>query len=60
MNKKLKAQIFLKYGTQADFVEAIKEHATIISMVVSGRRQLNPERQRVWAEALNCKTAEIF
>ena len=38
LNKKLKAKIFEKFGTQADFAEAIGENDTIVSKVVRGRR----------------------
>ena len=60
MNKKLKAKIIEKYGTQADFAQAIKTDETIISRIIRGRRTLNPEVQLVWAKALGCKPKDIF
>ena len=60
MNNKLKAQIVLKYGTQADFALAINEDETNISRIVRGRRQLDPTRRQIWAKALDCKPDDIF
>jgi hypothetical protein len=60
MNKKLKAKIIERYGTQADFAEAIDTDETIISRVVRGRRKLKPSFQRIWADALRCKPKDIF
>jgi plasmid maintenance system antidote protein VapI len=60
LNRKLKAKIFEKYGTQADFAEAIDTDETIISRIIRGRRQLDSERQLIWAKALGCKPKDIF
>jgi plasmid maintenance system antidote protein VapI len=60
MNKILKAKIVERYGTQADFAEAIDTDETIISRIIRGRRQLDPDKQSIWAKALGCKTKDIF
>ena len=60
MNKKLKAKIVEKFGTQADFAQAIKIDETIVSRVVRGRRTLTPEAQKTWGRALSCDLKEVF
>jgi transcriptional regulator with XRE-family HTH domain len=60
MNKKLKAAIIMKYGSQADFAEAIDTDETIISRIIRGRRQLDSVKQLIWAKALGCKPKDIF
>lgn len=60
MNLKLKAKIIERYGTQADFGQAIDMDDSLISKIIRGRRALDPEKQIVWAEALNSTPAELF
>jgi len=60
MNKSLKLKIIEKFDTQADFAQVVNEDESIISRVIRGRRELNPEKQRAWARALKCKPEEIF
>ena len=60
MNKKLKAKIIEKYGTQADFAPVIDTDESLISKIIRGRRKLNPEMQFIWAKALGCKPEDIF
>ena len=60
MNRKLKARIIERFGTQADFGEAIGIDDSIISKIIRGRRTLDPERQLIWAKALGCKPKDIF
>ena len=60
MNKKLKAKIIEKYGTQADFAPVINTDESLISKFIRGRRKLSPENQRIWADALDCKPRDIF
>jgi len=60
MNRFLKAKIVERFGTQADFGQAIGEDETLISRVVRGRRQLSLERKVKWADALGCKVKELF
>jgi plasmid maintenance system antidote protein VapI len=60
MNKKLKAAIIMKYGSQADFAEVIDTDETIISRIIRGRRQLDSEKRFIWAKALGCKPEDIF
>jgi len=60
MNKKLKARIIEKYGSQADFAQAIKTDETVVSRIVRGRRTLTPEIQKQWAKVLGCKPKDLF
>jgi hypothetical protein len=60
MNIRLKAAIIVKYGTQADFADAIDTDETIISRIIRGRRQLDSDKQSIWAKALGCKPEDIF
>jgi transcriptional regulator with XRE-family HTH domain len=60
MNKRLKARIIERYGTQADFSVAIKTDETIVSRVIRGRRMLDPKTQEKWAHKLGSTVAELF
>jgi hypothetical protein len=60
MNKKLKAKIVLKFGTQADFAQAIGENPTVVSNVIRGRRPISDIKQLEWAMALGCRPIDIF
>ena len=60
MNRKLKAMIVLKFGTQEDFANAIGERFTVVSNVVRGRRPLSDHKQLEWAMALKCRPVDIF
>ena len=60
MNKKLKAQIFLHFGTQRAFAFKMMEEESYVSKVVSGWRTPDPEKQALWAKALKCEVGDIF
>jgi DNA-binding transcriptional regulator YdaS (Cro superfamily) len=60
MNKRLKARIVLRFGTQEDFAQSIGERSTIVSNVVRGRRRLSPYKELEWAMALGCSPIDIF
>jgi hypothetical protein len=60
MNRKLKAQIVLKFGTQADFAQALGEYRSVVSDVVRGRRALPDHKQLEWAMVLSCRPIDIF
>ena len=60
MNKILKAKIVERFGTQADFSEAIKMHESDVSRIVRGRKILTLETQRKWASALGCTHQKVF
>jgi plasmid maintenance system antidote protein VapI len=60
MNKKLKAKIFEKFGTQGDFAQAVNVDETIVSKIIRGRRKLDSDKQFIWAEALGCKPKDLF
>lgn len=59
MNKKLKAKIVEKFGTQFDFSKAINEHESNVSRVVRGRRELNEKDKKVWAKILEMDINEL-
>lgn len=52
MNKKLKAAIVGKYGSQADFAQVVGVDETIVSRIVRGRRELSEEEKTRWAAIL--------
>ena len=60
MNRVLKAKIIERYGSQANFAQAIKEHEPVISRVVRNRMDLPPETKAKWANALGCRVEEVF
>lgn len=54
MNRKLKAKIIEKFGSQADFAQEIQVDESIVSRIVRGRRVLSPEDQAIWCKVLDC------
>jgi hypothetical protein len=60
MNKKLKGAIISKYGSQIDFALAHSIDDTYVSKIVMGHRQLVPEKQKQWANWLDCRVEDIF
>ena len=60
MNLNLKSRIVLKHGTQADFAQKLDIDEALVSRVIRGRRQLDPEKQRKWARALDTDPADLF
>jgi len=60
MNKFLKSKIIEKFGTQADFAQAVHDHESLVSRVVRGRHALPAERQQVWAKILQSKPQQLF
>ncbi len=60
ININLKMAIIRKFGTQADFAQAVSEREATVSRIVRGRRKLPTEKQAVWAKALGVKRKEIF
>ena len=60
INKKLKAAIIMKYGSQVDFALAVGIDETFVSKIIRGRRQLTSDQQKQWAKALKCKVEDIF
>ncbi len=59
MNRRLKAKIVERFGTQADFAQALGVDDALVSRVVRGRRSLSTENKILWARKLNCNL-EIF
>lgn len=59
MNKKLKAKIVEKFGSQSDFAQELQVNESIVSRIVRGRRVLSPEDQVKWCKALNCDPSII-
>lgn len=60
MNKKLKAQIFLHFGSQRAFAFKMMEEESYVSKVVGGWRTPDSEKKARWAEALECEIDDIF
>ena len=60
MNLKLKAKIIEKFGTQADFASVLKGDESFVSRVIHGRRYLSAEKQKAWANILDCEQNQIF
>ncbi len=60
INNTLKARIIEKFGSQADFAQAVGNFEPVISRVIRGRTFLSDEDQIRWAELLDCKPADIF
>lgn len=59
MNKKLKAKIIEKFGTQADFSEKLGVDESIVSRVVRERRLLTSVEAEMWAKALEISEEEL-
>lgn len=60
MNRRLKAEIVKKHGTQADFAKAIHLDESIVSRVIRNRKALNSDEKKKWATSLDCNVEEIF
>lgn len=57
---KLKLRIIERFGTQADFAQAVGAHESLVSRIICGRRVLNEKDQKKWASILKCKPEELF
>jgi transcriptional regulator with XRE-family HTH domain len=60
MNKKLKAQIILQYGSQRNFAFKLGEDESLVSKIVGGWRSPDPVKKARWAQALKCSVDDIF
>ena len=60
MNFKLKQKIIQRFGTQSDFAPVIGKGETYVSKIIRGRRALDPEAKKKWAQVLGCKVKDIF
>jgi hypothetical protein len=60
VNRKLKARIIERFGTQADFAQACGENAPKVSLVVNYRERLKPKEKRRWARLLDTRPEKIF
>ena len=60
MNRKLKAQIFLHFGSQQAFAFKIQEDESYVSKVAHGWRTPDSEKKARWAQALKCEVDDIF
>jgi len=59
MNWYLKKRIGQLYGTQSDFARRIENSDSVVSRVICGRRRLQAEEARRWAEALELQEEDI-
>jgi hypothetical protein len=53
-DKKLKAKIVERFGSQANFAQEIQVDESIISWIVRGRRVLSSENKSKWVKVLKC------
>ena len=60
MNKKLKSQIVLLFGTQGDFAVAVGAREDRVSRIIRGRDKLSPDEQQQWARILKAQVKELF
>ena len=60
INFPLKNEIKIKFRTQADFSEVVREHESLVSAVVNGRRKLPGEKKRYWARVLRQDVSYLF
>jgi cyanate lyase len=60
INHKLKGRIVMKYGKQIDFAHTHGIDETYVCKVITGRRQLSEDKQKQWAQWLDCKPEDIF
>jgi plasmid maintenance system antidote protein VapI len=60
MNKILKGEIVKKCGTQYLFAGELKIRESEVSKVIRGKKQLDPDEKKVWADALDVEVSEIF
>ena len=60
LNLELKMQILRTHKSQADFALRVRDHESLVSAVVNGRRHLTWEKAQVWADALGVKPLEIL
>lgn len=60
MNKRLKAKIIERFGTQADFARAMNVDELLVSRIVRGRRELEQGVQILWGKVLKCDPKELF
>ena len=60
MNWKLKEKIYEKFQNQSDFAHALKVHESNVSQVIRGRRDLDENTQKKWAEVLGDDPQRLF
>lgn len=60
MDRKLKARIIQHYGSQGAFAEALGVHESNVSLILSGKRQLNREKAEQWGSLLKCKPSILL
>ena len=60
MNRQIKAQIYLVFGSQKAFADRLGNTELEVSQVVCGRKALPPKEQARWAQYLNAKRESLF
>ena len=60
MNRKLKAKIVERFGSQSEFAQVLGVRDPYVSRVVNGRDRLSESGKSLWASVLNCEKADIF
>jgi DNA-binding transcriptional regulator YdaS (Cro superfamily) len=54
VNKKLKAKIIERFGSQFVFSQELGVHESEVSKIIRGRHQLSPEKKERWCSVLGC------
>ena len=60
MNRQLKAQIILKYGSSENFAIAARVSRSKVSRVIHGNTILTPDQKINWASVLDSDVKDIF
>jgi hypothetical protein len=60
MNRNLKAEIIRRFGNQANFSHALREHTTVISAVLHGKMTLDAKRREAWTQLLGEEAMETL
>jgi len=55
VNRKLKARIIEKFGTQYEFSHRIGEQEALVSKVIRGHVTIPKEKKEFWAKVLDAK-----
>ena len=60
MNWFLKQKIIERYGSQFEFAKAVGIHESELSRIIRGRRQVDENTRKKWADVLNCNFEQLF
>lgn len=60
VNMELKFQIFRRFGSQADFAEAVGVRDELVSRVVRGRRAISEDEMARWSKILGVDVRSLI